>query len=110
MALTLCEQLAASLFILGAGQKCEREIFFGLYCEGMGKNLNSSFGMVDPAFRGHCPQCGEVYVIRSKKDDLEGIIFQCRKIGCAGKVSLEVDVRTELVDDSKESSTIIRFN
>ncbi len=76
----------------------------------MSKNLNSSFGMVDPAFRGHCPQCGEVYVIRSTKDDLEGLIFQCRKVGCAGKVSLEVDGRSDDLTEKKDSSTIIRFN
>lgn len=40
-------------------------------------------------FVGICKDCGEVYEARSGLEDLEGVTFQCKKLLCEGKVSLE---------------------
>lgn len=39
-------------------------------------------------FSGRCEKCGEVYEAQSKNDDLEGITFKCKKVVCAGRITL----------------------
>lgn len=39
-------------------------------------------------YKGKCNQCNELYEAESSSEDLEGIIFRCKKFLCKGRVSL----------------------
>ena len=51
-------------------------------------------------FLGHCNKCGEAFEAQSKTDDLEGVVFKCRKVLCTGRVSLGAAQKTSSANAS----------
>ncbi|MBN8554281.1 MAG: hypothetical protein J0L93_02455 [Deltaproteobacteria bacterium] len=51
-------------------------------------------------FLGHCNKCGEGFESQSKSDDLEGVVFKCRKVLCTGRVTLGTAQKTSSVNAS----------
>lgn len=58
-------------------------------------------------FSGACTMCCEVYEASSQTDDLEGVTFRCRKVRCAGQVTLKPQAKQ--AKEKLQQKTITRI-
>jgi len=80
---------------------------------GYTRDMNKPDGSPDSfhqSYQGHCRACGEIYVVQAEDDDLDGVVFSCKKIGCVGKIALKVEDDFKIALPEKKPTTKSKFH